>query len=182
MILGSTRTVLVGTPPLEGTAAESTKAVPASWPHEGCLAGGNLGSSCDNTLVGFGLRHGAVVTNRALRKLARVSHGRLDSNCLAGCLSPWKQPNLVVRGQVVALFNVGGTLYALDGICPHQGGPLGSGRLDGAVVTCPWHGWQFDVRTGQHLVNGSICHPRYDVKVTGNDSLIRMEDGDERPP
>ncbi len=86
-----------------------------------------------------------------------------------------------VRGQVVALFNVGGTLYALDGICPHQGGPLGKGRLDDSVVTCPWHGWQLDVRTGQHLVNASICHPRYDVKVTGNEILIRMEDGDERP-
>ena len=49
------------------------------------------------------------------------------------------------RGRVIALFNVDGTFYALDGVCPHQGGPLGQGTLEGCIVTCPWHGWQFDV-------------------------------------
>ena len=92
---------------------------------------------------------------------------------------PGTAAEFVVSGRVVALFNVGGNLYALDGICPHQGGPLGKGRLDDGVVTCPWHGWQFDVRTGQHLVNASICHPRYDIQVSGHDILIRLEVGNE---
>lgn len=52
----------------------------------------------------------------------------------------------------LALFNVNGSLYAIDNICPHAGGPLARGTLsgpDGAIVVCPLHGWRFDVRTGQ---------------------------------
>lgn len=52
----------------------------------------------------------------------------------------------------IALFNVNGSVYAVDSVCPHAGGPLARGALggsDGAVVTCPLHGWRFDVRTGQ---------------------------------
>ena len=55
-----------------------------------------------------------------------------------------------IAGQrIIALFNVEGRFYALDGICPHQGGPLGKGSLAGCIVTCPWHGFQFDVTTGR---------------------------------
>ena len=43
-----------------------------------------------------------------------------------------------VNDQQVAVFNVDGTFYALDNVCPHQGGPLGEGELDGNMVTCPW--------------------------------------------
>ena len=72
---------------------------------------------------------------------------------------------VVVGGRVLALFRVGDQFFALDGICPHQGGPLGKGQLQGCVITCPWHGWQFDVRTGQHEVNQSIRHTTFPVKV-----------------
>jgi nitrite reductase/ring-hydroxylating ferredoxin subunit len=71
----------------------------------------------------------------------------------------------VVDGHVIALFRVGDAFHALDGICPHQGGPLGKGRLDGCIVTCPWHGWQFDVRTGQHQVNASLRHASYALRI-----------------
>ena len=74
----------------------------------------------------------------------------------------------IVEDRVVALFNVGGTFYALDGICPHQGGPLGQGCLTGEVVTCPWHGWQFDVCTGQHRLSGTIRQPNFAVRVEGD--------------
>ena len=80
----------------------------------------------------------------------------------------------VVQGRVVALYNVEGEFYALDGICPHQGGPLGQGCLDGATVTCPWHGWQFDVRTGH-----SFCDPEkitlrsYPVEVTEGQRVVQ---------
>ena len=53
----------------------------------------------------------------------------------------------------VALFNVDGEILALDNTCPHAGGPLGEGTLDGEVVECPWHGWEFNVRTGQCIEN-----------------------------
>ena len=80
----------------------------------------------------------------------------------------------VVADRVVALFRVGDEYYALDGICPHQGGPLGKGRLSGCVLTCPWHGWQYDVRTGQHLVNQSIRHPSFPVKVEGGQVWVDL--------
>ncbi len=66
---------------------------------------------------------------------------------------------LAVAGRIVAVFNVAGDFHALDGICPHQGGPLGKGQLEGHVVTCPWHGWQFDVRSGQHQIDAGLRQP-----------------------
>jgi nitrite reductase/ring-hydroxylating ferredoxin subunit len=80
----------------------------------------------------------------------------------------------VVAGEnVVALFNVDGQFHALDGVCPHQGGPLGEGELCGAVVTCPWHGWQFDVRDGVQQINPNIRQPVYEVRVEGSDVFVR---------
>jgi nitrite reductase/ring-hydroxylating ferredoxin subunit len=81
---------------------------------------------------------------------------------------------LTAGGRVVALFNIEGVFYALDGICPHAGGPLGEGSLSGCVVTCPWHGWQFDVTTGQHALNPRIEHTRFPVKIEGNDVLVEI--------
>ncbi|MEX0676773.1 MAG: Rieske 2Fe-2S domain-containing protein [Pirellulales bacterium] len=81
----------------------------------------------------------------------------------------------VVAGEtVIALFNVEGTFYALDGVCPHQGGPLGQGMLEGCVVTCPWHGWQFDVKSGQHQLGSQIVQPRYEVRVDGEWILVNL--------
>lgn len=54
----------------------------------------------------------------------------------------------VPDGREIALFNIEGNIYALDNTCPHMGGPLGEGELEGSCITCPWHGWQFDVKTG----------------------------------
>lgn len=74
---------------------------------------------------------------------------------------------LVVGDRLVALACVDGEYFALDGVCPHQGGPLGQGELTGGVVTCPWHGWQFDVRTGQCQGSPSLVQPRLAVRVEG---------------
>lgn len=82
----------------------------------------------------------------------------------------------VVAGErIVALFNVDGTIYALDGVCPHQGGPLGQGDLEGCVVTCPWHGWQFDVRSGQHQASRSVVQPALAVRIEGDRILVDVE-------
>jgi nitrite reductase (NADH) small subunit len=80
----------------------------------------------------------------------------------------------VAAGRVIALFNVNGRFYALDGVCPHQGGPLGHGLLEGCVVTCPWHGWQFDVTTGQHQFNAQIVQPHFEVRVDGEWILVDL--------
>ena len=68
----------------------------------------------------------------------------------------------------VALFNVGGQVFAINHICPHRGGPLAEGRLTGHVVACPWHGWTFDVRTGAPDHPGGHAVAAYEVKVEGS--------------
>ncbi len=69
------------------------------------------------------------------------------------------------NGKQIALFNIGGTFHAIDNTCLHRGGPLAEGELDGTVVTCPWHGWQYDVTTGVNTMDESERVERYDVKV-----------------
>jgi len=81
----------------------------------------------------------------------------------------------VAGERIVALFNVEGTFYALDGICPHQGGPLGKGALTGCIVTCPWHGFQFDVTTGQHQTSSSLRQPIFPVKVEAGAVWVDIE-------
>ena len=79
---------------------------------------------------------------------------------------------VLVAGRPVALFNVGGTFYATDGVCLHRGGPIGEGLLEGTTVTCPWHGWEYDVRTGQNLGNPAAKLRTLSVAVEGDDVLI----------
>ena len=81
----------------------------------------------------------------------------------------------VAGERVVALFNVDGAFHALDGICPHQGGPLGKGMLSGCIVTCPWHGWQFDVTSGQHQISQTITHTRYATKLEGGEVYVSFD-------
>jgi nitrite reductase (NADH) small subunit len=83
---------------------------------------------------------------------------------------------IVADGRIFAVYNVDGTFFVLDGICPHAGGPLGKGTLTGQVVTCPWHGWQFDVTDGQHCLNGTLCQPRYDVEILDGQVCIQLPD------
>jgi nitrite reductase/ring-hydroxylating ferredoxin subunit len=89
---------------------------------------------------------------------------------------PGESIERIVADRVVALFNVAGTFYALDGVCPHQGGPLGQGKLTGAVVTCPWHGWQFDVTTGRHQLNPRCVQESLPVRVDGGQVLVHLGD------
>ncbi|HEX4148718.1 MAG TPA: Rieske 2Fe-2S domain-containing protein [Pirellulales bacterium] len=90
---------------------------------------------------------------------------------------PGQGLELVAGERMVALYNVDGEFFALDGVCPHQGGPLGRGCLTGAIVTCPWHGWQFDVRTGQHQLSRTLKQPQFEVRVEQGQVLINLEDG-----
>ncbi len=79
-----------------------------------------------------------------------------------------------VNGQSIALFNVDGTFYAIDNTCVHRGGPLGEGELSGDTVTCPWHGWEYSVKTGKSLNNPSACVKSYPIKVEGSDIKIQI--------
>jgi len=70
-----------------------------------------------------------------------------------------------VEGRAVALFNVDGTFYAIDGTCLHRGGPVGEGDLEDEIVTCPWHGWQYDVTTGRNVMDPDIGLAQYEVEI-----------------
>jgi nitrite reductase (NADH) small subunit len=77
-------------------------------------------------------------------------------------------------GRIYALFNVDGTIHAIDGICPHQGGPLADGPLEGTLVTCPWHGWQFDVCNGKTPLGSKLKQSVYEVKLEDQDILVAV--------
>jgi nitrite reductase (NADH) small subunit len=79
-----------------------------------------------------------------------------------------------VDGRVVALFNVSGRILAMDGICPHQGGPLVEGEIEGSSVTCPWHGWQFDLESGRNVYDPSLAQCTYEAKVEGADIFLSL--------
>lgn len=79
-----------------------------------------------------------------------------------------------IGGQQIALFNVGGQICAINNICPHRGGPLGEGDLEGSVVTCPWHGWQFDVKTGTNPVNPAAHVRTFACKVEDSDIWVEI--------
>lgn len=67
-----------------------------------------------------------------------------------------------VNGKSVAIAHLEGKFFAINSICLHHGGPLGEGDLEGSVVSCPWHGWQYDVTTGkliQQPETGVECYP-----------------------
>jgi nitrite reductase (NADH) small subunit len=77
-----------------------------------------------------------------------------------------------VNGKQIAVFNYDGTLYAIDNTCKHRGGPLAEGELEGTVVTCPWHGWTYDVTTGTSPDDPDCAVDRYAVKVEGDDVMV----------
>jgi nitrite reductase/ring-hydroxylating ferredoxin subunit len=93
----------------------------------------------------------------------------------AGDLRPGEGKICEAGGRQIALFNVGGKFSAIENTCCHRGGPLGDGELDGNVVTCPWHGWQFDVTSGRCVApNAQASVPSYPVTVEGDEVRIEI--------
>jgi nitrite reductase (NADH) small subunit len=87
-------------------------------------------------------------------------------------LKPGAAMTAQVDGKAVALFNVAGKIYATDNTCLHQGGPLGEGILHGEIITCPWHMWEWNVRTGEKLGESSLKLATYPVEVEGTDIKV----------
>jgi 3-phenylpropionate/trans-cinnamate dioxygenase ferredoxin subunit len=109
----------------------------------------------------------------------------------AADLAPGGRLIVVVEGRSIGVFNVGGELFALRDTCPHQGGPLCQGTLSGLltastpgryryerpgeVLRCPWHGWEFDIRTGCSLVDPERWRVRtYPVSVAGDQVFLEV--------
>ena len=81
-----------------------------------------------------------------------------------------------VQGRAVAVFNIAGAFHAIGGICPHMGGPLAKGYLEGTVVSCPWHGWPFDLTDGCRPGDATCAVPKYAAKVEDEDLLVDVAD------
>lgn len=92
--------------------------------------------------------------------------------CETSDIPPGAGRTVEVNGKPVALFNIGGHFFAISNTCLHRGGPLGEGELEGKIVTCPWHGWRYDVTTGTNEMNPSIAVQKYEVKIEGGSVLV----------
>lgn len=77
-----------------------------------------------------------------------------------------------VEGREIALFRSDGSVYAIDNLCLHEGGPLGHGPVKDGIVTCPWHLWRFDVRTGAMVEAPSMKVDCFAVQVEGEDVYL----------
>lgn len=91
-------------------------------------------------------------------------------------LPPETGMTVQVAGREVAVFNVGGRICAIDGECPHRGGPLGSGTVEGGKVFCPLHGWEYDVATGQCATRPDRPVRSHETRVIDGRIEIRLAD------
>jgi nitrite reductase/ring-hydroxylating ferredoxin subunit len=91
-------------------------------------------------------------------------------------LQPGQMQYVSIDGLPVALANVDGVIYAFGDVCRHQGGSLSSGVLRDDVVTCPWHGWAYNVRTGKSVIPPvGLRIPTYEVQIDGADVYVLVE-------
>jgi nitrite reductase/ring-hydroxylating ferredoxin subunit len=105
----------------------------------------------------------AAVAERELTTVARVED-----------LEPGSVIPVHAGEQTLALARVGDDFYAVEGRCCHLQGPLGEGRLDENVLSCPWHGWQYDVRTGENEFDRAIRLETFDVVVEDGDVNVAL--------
>ncbi|AJF62091.1 Dioxygenase, ferredoxin subunit [archaeon GW2011_AR15] len=79
----------------------------------------------------------------------------------------------IVNGNRVAVFNVNGEFFAIDSRCPHHGIDLAGGYLNGKIVTCPGHGWEFDLETGENVIL-PVSVRKYNIKSEGDNLLLEI--------
>lgn len=89
-------------------------------------------------------------------------------------LSPGQCKVAEAAGKKIALYNVDGSFYATDNTCLHRGGPLGEGVLNGSQVTCPWHGWEYDVTSGKNAFDPGTGVATYPVSVEGDNLMVEI--------
>lgn len=83
---------------------------------------------------------------------------------------------VMIEDAPIAICNVNGEVHALAGICPHRGGPLGQGAVNGNSVTCPWHAWDFDCRTGANDFDASQRVTVFPVKIESGEISVELPD------
>jgi len=93
-----------------------------------------------------------------------------------GDIPPGRGRQVAVGARWIALFNLDGAFHAIDNICLHRGGPLADGPIAVGVVTCPWHGWQYDIATGTMIQDPRVGVTRHETRIVGDEIQIRLAD------
>ncbi len=78
------------------------------------------------------------------------------------------------ESKIICVANVGGEFSALDNVCLHRGGPLGQGVIADGTLICPWHGWQYNPKTGEAIHSPGAKVAVYPIKVEGDDVLVEI--------
>src|SRR5688572_399023 len=99
--------------------------------------------------------------------------GRVDE------LPPGRCRSVRIGTRRVAVWNVGGTLHAIEDACRHMKAPLSTGRLEGNILTCAWHGWKYDVTSGACVDPSWACVRRFEVKVENGMILVSADEDPE---
>ena len=89
-------------------------------------------------------------------------------------IPPGAAKAFTIGDREIAVFHAGGRFYAIDNMCPHQGGPLADGWVEGTTVACPWHGWCFDVSNGTSPLGLSLVDT-FVVQVDGSEISVSPE-------
>lgn len=90
--------------------------------------------------------------------------------------TPGQGKMVTVNGRHVALFRLGNEFFALDNMCLHRGGPLCEGPIEHEVVTCPWHGWSYEIRTGTMVQDPRVGVSKHEVRIENDHVSVRLTD------
>jgi len=93
---------------------------------------------------------------------------------IADLPGPGKVKEFLVRGRFVCVANVDGDICAMDNVCPHWGGPLGQGRIENGKIVCPWHGWQYNPKTGETSRSPKVRLTIFKVELGGDDVFVEL--------
>jgi 3-phenylpropionate/trans-cinnamate dioxygenase ferredoxin subunit len=96
-------------------------------------------------------------------------------------LAPGQRKLAFINGRSIVLFNIEGTIHAIDNACPHNGASLASGQLEGRVLRCPAHGLRFDVRTGCMPGAGGLCLTTFPVRAIDGKLFVSLDNPATRP-
>ena len=89
-------------------------------------------------------------------------------------LKPGEVGEFIAGGTAICVANVDGQFYSISNTCPPGDGPLGEGKLEGKLVICPYHGWAFDVTTGECKTNPSAAVETYEVEIKEDAVCVRL--------
>ena len=96
--------------------------------------------------------------------------------CKFGELQEGGRRAVRIMAKEIAVFKINGEIRAIDGLCKHMKAPLvSSGKLDGAVLTCSWHGWRYNISTGDCLTKPLLALRSYEIEIADGEIFVKLE-------